>query len=83
MPVRNVLQIIAQVNGFNLVTTDTVRGNVTVSLSGVPRDQSLDMILKIRGLDKRLEGNILLIAPQKNSLLARHNNYKIANKSHS
>lgn len=63
VPVRNVLQIIAQVNGFNLVTTDTVRGNVTVSLSGVPWDQALDMILKIRGLDKRLEGNILLIAP--------------------
>ncbi len=63
VPVRQVLQIIAQVNGFNLVTTDTVAGNVTISLSGVPWDQALDMILKIRGLDKRLEGNILLIAP--------------------
>jgi type IV pilus assembly protein PilQ len=63
VPVRQVLQIIAQVNGFNLVTTDTVNGNVTISLTGVPWDQALDMILKIRGLDKRLEGNILLIAP--------------------
>lgn len=63
VPVRQVLQIIAQVNGFNLVTTDTVRGNVTISLSGVPWDQALAMILKIKGLDKRLEGNILLIAP--------------------
>lgn len=63
VPVRQVLQIIAQVNGFNLVTTDTVSGNVTISLSGVPWDQALEMILKIRGLDKRLEGNILLIAP--------------------
>ncbi|MGQ8365979.1 type IV pilus secretin PilQ [Glaciecola sp. 1036] len=63
VPVRQVLQIIAQVNGFNLVTTDTVTGNVTISLSAVPWDQALDMILKIRGLDKRLEGNILLIAP--------------------
>ncbi|WP_133470811.1 type IV pilus secretin PilQ [Paraglaciecola marina] len=63
VPVRQVLQIIAQVNGFNLVTTDTVNGNVTISLSGVPWDQALDMILKIKGLDKRLEGNILLIAP--------------------
>jgi type IV pilus assembly protein PilQ len=64
VPVRQVLQIIAQVNGFNLVTTDTVAGNVTISLSAVPWDQALDMILKIRGLDKRLEGNILLIAPR-------------------
>ncbi|MCU7553314.1 type IV pilus secretin PilQ family protein [Alteromonas sp. ASW11-19] len=63
VPVRKVLQIIAQVNGFNLVTTDTVSGNVTISLSGVPWDQALDMILKVKGLDKRLEGNILLIAP--------------------
>ncbi|MBF7073773.1 type IV pilus secretin PilQ family protein [Glaciecola sp. MH2013] len=63
VPVRQVLQIIAQVNGFNLVTTDTVAGNVTITLSGVPWDQALDMILKIRGLDKRLEGNILLVAP--------------------
>ncbi|GAA6184807.1 MULTISPECIES: type IV pilus secretin PilQ family protein [Alteromonadaceae] len=63
VPVRQVLQIIAQVNGFNLVTTDTVNGNVTISLSGVPWDQALEMILKIKGLDKRLEGNILLIAP--------------------
>ncbi len=64
VPVRQVLQIIAQVNGFNLVTTDTVTGNVTISLTDVPWDQALSMILKIKGLDKRLEGNILLIAPQ-------------------
>jgi len=63
VPVRQLLQIIAQVNGFNLVATDTVSGNVTISLSKVPWDQALDMILKIRGLGKRLEGNILLVAP--------------------
>ncbi|WP_438864381.1 type IV pilus secretin PilQ [Neptunicella sp.] len=63
VPVRQVLQIIAQVNGFNLVTTDSVTGNVTISLTDVPWDQALGMILKIKGLDKRLQGNILLIAP--------------------
>jgi type IV pilus assembly protein PilQ len=63
VPVRQVLQIIAKVNNFNLVTTDTVSGNVTISLTGVPWDQALDMILQIKGLDQRLEGNILLIAP--------------------
>ena len=63
VPVRQVLQIIAQVNGFNLVTTDTVDGNVTIKLSDIPWDQALAMILKIKGLDKRMEGNILLVAP--------------------
>lgn len=63
VPVRQVLQVIAQINGFNLVTTDTVTGNVTINLANVPWDQALGMILKIKGLDKRMEGNILLIAP--------------------
>ena len=63
VPVRQVLQIIAQVNEFNLVTTDTVTGNVTISLSGVPWDQALELILKTKGLDKRKVGNVLLIAP--------------------
>ena len=78
VPVRQVLQIIAQVNGFNLVTTDTVTGNVTISLSGVPWDQALDMILKIKGLDKRLEGNILLIAPTEE--LAARETQQLQNK---
>lgn len=64
VPVRQVLQIIAQLNNFNLVTTDTVAGNVTINLQDVPWDQALAMILKIRGLDQRIEGNILLVAPQ-------------------
>jgi len=61
--VRTVLQIIADYNGFNLVTSDTVTGNITLRLDGVPWDQALDIILKVRGLDKRMEGNILMVAP--------------------
>jgi type IV pilus assembly protein PilQ len=61
--VRTVLQIIADYNGFNLVTSDTVAGNITLRLDGVPWDQALDIILKVRGLDKRMEGNILMVAP--------------------
>jgi len=61
--VRTVLQIIADYNGFNLVTSDTVDGNITLRLDGVPWDQALDIILKVKGLDKRMEGNILMVAP--------------------
>ncbi|MBY5981116.1 type IV pilus secretin PilQ [Ferrimonas balearica] len=64
VPVRTVLQIIADHNQFNLVTTENVAGNLTLHLDKVPWDQALDMILKIRGLDKRIEGNILLVAPR-------------------
>ncbi len=63
IPVRTVLQIIADYNGFNLVTSDTVEGNITLRLDGVPWDQALDIILKVKGLDKRMEGNILMVAP--------------------
>ncbi len=63
IPVRTVLQIIADYNGFNLVTSDTVNGNITLRLDGTPWDQALDMVLKVRGLDKRMDGNILLVAP--------------------
>lgn len=63
IPVRTVLQIIADYNGFNLVTSDSVGGNITLRLDGVPWDQALDIILKIKGLDKRMEGSILLVAP--------------------
>lgn len=63
IPVRTVLQIIADYNEFNLITSDTVTGNVTLRLDGVPWDQALDIILKVKGLDKRMEGNILMVAP--------------------
>jgi len=63
IPVRTVLQIVADYNGFNLVTSDTVEGNITLRLDGVPWDQALDIILKVKGLDKRMQGNILMVAP--------------------
>ena len=61
--VRTVLQIVADYNGFNLVIGDTVEGNITLRLDGVPWDQALDIILKVKGLDKRMQGNILMVAP--------------------
>jgi type IV pilus assembly protein PilQ len=61
--VRTALQIIADFNDFNLVTGDSVTGDITLRLEDVPWDQALDMILKFKGLGKRIEGNILLVAP--------------------
>ena len=65
VPVRTVLQLIADFNNFNLVTTDTVRGNITIRLDSVPWEQALETILRVKGLDKRLDGNILLVAQAK------------------
>ncbi|WP_084266990.1 type IV pilus secretin PilQ [Shewanella marina] len=61
--VRTVLQIIADYNNFNLVTSDSVDGSITLRLDDVPWDQALDLILQTKGLDKRIEGNILMVAP--------------------
>ncbi len=64
IPVRSVLQIVAEHNGFNLVVSDNVSGNLTLRLDDVPWKKALDTILNVKGLDKRRIGNILLIAPK-------------------
>ena len=61
--VRAVLQLIADFTDLNLVASDTVGGNVTLRLQNVPWDQALDIVLRAKGLDKRLEGNVLTVAP--------------------
>ncbi|MEO2280189.1 type IV pilus secretin PilQ [Pseudoalteromonas pernae] len=61
--IRAVLQIIADYNGFNLVVSDSVSGSITLRLDGVPWDQALDIVLRVKGLDKRMEGSILMVAP--------------------
>ncbi|MDH5358685.1 MAG: type IV pilus secretin PilQ [Gammaproteobacteria bacterium] len=61
--VRAVLQLLADFTGMNLVTSDTVSGNVTLRLKNVPWDQALDIILKTKGLAMRQNGNLMLIAP--------------------
>lgn len=62
--VRAILQLIADFTGFNLVTSDTVSGSVTLRLKNVPWDQAMDIILKTKGLGKRESGNVWLVAPQ-------------------
>lgn len=61
--VRAVLQLIADFTGLNLVTSDTVQGNLTLRLRNVPWDQALDIILKSKGLGMREEGNVIMVAP--------------------
>lgn len=62
--IRSLLQVIADFTNFNVVTSDTVTGNVTLRLKDVPWDQALDIILQARGLGMRKSGNVLLIAPK-------------------
>jgi len=62
--VRALLQVIADFTNFNVVTSDTVTGNVTLRLKDVPWDQALDIILQSKGLGLRKAGNVILIAPK-------------------
>ncbi len=61
--VRSVLQVIADFTNFNIITSDSVQGNLTLRLKDVPWDQALDIILQAKGLDKRKDGNVIWIAP--------------------
>ncbi|CAB1208128.1 Type IV pilus biogenesis and competence protein PilQ [Acinetobacter bouvetii] len=61
--VRRVLQLLADFTGINMVTADSVQGNITLRLKDVPWDQALDIILKTKNLDKRRNGNVIWIAP--------------------
>ncbi|MCB1865129.1 MAG: type IV pilus secretin PilQ [Chromatiales bacterium] len=62
--VRSVLQLLADFTDINMVTSDTVGGNITLRLKNVPWDQALDIILRTKGLDKRVQENVILVAPQ-------------------
>jgi type IV pilus assembly protein PilQ len=68
--VRSVLQVIADFTGLNIITSDTVAGNLTLRLKDVPWDQALDLIMQTKGLDKRQNGNVIWIAP-KDELLTK------------
>lgn len=64
IPVRNALKILAEEIKINLVMNDSVKGNITVNFDSVPWDQALDTILRVKGLDKRIDNSILLIGTQ-------------------
>jgi type IV pilus assembly protein PilQ len=62
--VRAVLNVIADFTDLNIITSDTVSGNITLRLKDVPWDQALDIILQTRGLDSRRSGSVIWIAPR-------------------
>src|SRR5262245_524529 len=62
--VRAVLNVIADFTDLNIITSDTVTGNITLRLKDVPWDQALEIILQTRGLDSRCSGNVIWIAPR-------------------
>ncbi|WP_127564238.1 type IV pilus secretin PilQ [Stenotrophomonas indicatrix] len=64
VPVRTVLQLIAEESNLNVVASDSVQGNVTLRLVNVPWDQALDIVLRAKGLDKRRDGSVVWVAPQ-------------------
>jgi type IV pilus assembly protein PilQ len=68
--VRAVLQVIADFTGLNIITSDTVNGNLTLRLKDVPWDQALDIVMQSKGLDMRKNGSVLWIAP-KDELLTK------------
>ncbi len=63
IPVRSVLQLIADVSDLNIVVADSVGGNLTLRLTNVPWDQALDIVMDARNLDKRMNGNVMWIGP--------------------
>ena len=61
---RAVLQLLADASGQNIVVSDSVSGSVTLRLQNVPWDQALDIVLRTKGLDKRRQDNVIIVAPQ-------------------
>ena len=60
---RAVLQVLADTSGKNIVVSDSVAGSVTLRLQDVPWDQALDIVMRTKGLDKREQGNVIMVAP--------------------
>lgn len=82
---RAVLQLLADASGQNIVVSDSVKGSVTLRLQSVPWDQALDIVLRTKGLDKRRDGNVIIVAPsdelasrEKADLAAKHDIQELA-----
>jgi len=78
--VRSVLKVIADFTGKNIVAADSVTGNVTIRLKDVPWDQALDVVLRAKGLDKRMNGNVIWVE-QSDALTKKEEEEKRARQS--
>lgn len=67
--VRAVLQMLAEQGGVNIIASDSVMGNITLRLIDTPWDQALDIVMQIKNLDMRKNGNVILIGPKDELLL--------------
>lgn len=70
-PVKEVLQAFSDFANFNIVISEAVGGTISLNLQDVPWDQALDIIMQQKGLDKRVDGNVLMIAPRE-EIIARN-----------
>ena len=61
--IHNILRLLSQVGNVNIVTSDDVRGRVTIRMRNVPWDQALDVVLRAKGLGQVREGNLIRVAP--------------------
>lgn len=80
IPVRNVLQVLAEYSGFNIVVSDTVTGSLSLRLEQVAWSKALDIVLQMKGLSKRIDGNIILVTTDKD-LASREQQKKLASLS--
>ncbi|NUY55278.1 type IV pilus secretin PilQ [Salinivibrio sp. EAGSL] len=81
IPVRAVLQLIAEQNQFNLVTSDSVQGNITMRIDGVPWQDVLEVILRVKGLDKRQRGEVMLVAPRRELMAQEKQDLEMAQQA--
>lgn len=78
--VRSVLKVIADFTGLNIVAADSVSGSITIRLKDVPWDHALDIILRAKGLDKRVHGNVIWIE-QSDALVKKEEEEKRSKRS--
>ncbi|MDD5347458.1 MAG: secretin and TonB N-terminal domain-containing protein [Candidatus Omnitrophica bacterium] len=64
--IRNVLKILSQKSGVNIVPTPDVMGTVTIKLVEVPWDRALDVILKSNNFGFQKQGNVILVTKVEN-----------------